>query len=218
MTSFEIKRDFHIHTNFSDGFSSAEELINVGIEKNIEQICFTDHYSYFKPGVTDETMTHYFDTIQRLKEKFAKKIQIFVGIEVDTSSVTDFSKLGDYSWDLILFEYVFALPTWDRIFSEVRKFSHDFPDKNVGFAHTRFSRVTHAKFDEIMSVIREKNLIIELNTGYKNYLDTWFNYLDEENRFSVGSDAHYLEQLGNISGALKFLKRRNIPIDRVIEL
>ena len=69
-----------------------------------------------------------------------------------------------------------------------------------------------------MNAIQQYGLIIELNTGYQNYLDPWFNYLDEENRFSIGSDAHSLEQLGNINGGISFLKSRNIPTDRIIEL
>ncbi|MHA1975323.1 MAG: PHP domain-containing protein [Candidatus Hodarchaeales archaeon] len=218
MNSSEIKRDFHLHTTFSDGQSSPEGMIEFGIKKNIKQICFTDHYSHFKPAIDLETFDLYIDTIQSLKTKFSDKIQIFTGIEVDTSSISDFDHIGDFPWDLILFEYVFNLPNWIKIFSEVRKFSSNFPRYNIGFAHTRFSRVTHAKFEEIMTVIREYEMIIELNTGYQNYLDPWFNYLDEENKFSVGSDAHYQEQLGNVSGGFNFLESRKIPIDRVIEL
>ena len=218
MTSCEIKRDFHVHSNFSDGFSPVEEIITFGIGKDIDQICFTDHYSYFKPAITDETMDQYYNVIQNLKKTYSNEIQIFVGIEVDTSSIADFSQLGSHSWDLILFEYVFNLPEWSTIFSEVKKFVNDFPNKNIGFAHTRFSRVTHAKFDEVMRFILENDLIIELNSSYQNYLDPWFNYLDESNIFSVGSDAHHLAQLGKISGALDFLRGKNIPFDRIIEL
>ncbi|MHA2387908.1 MAG: PHP domain-containing protein [Candidatus Hodarchaeales archaeon] len=218
MTSSEIRRDFHVHTNFSDGYSSPEELIKFGIEKKIEQICFTDHYSFFKPAITDENFILYLDTIQNLKKKYSKKIQIFIGIEVDTSSIEDFDHLGHYPWDLILFEYVFSLPDWYEIFSKVKRFASNFPSKNVGFAHTRFSRLTHAKFEEVMNVIQQHDLIIELNTGYQNYLDPWFNYMDDQNNFSVGSDAHSLEQLGNINGGISFLIRRNISIDRIIEL
>ncbi|MHA2288613.1 MAG: PHP domain-containing protein [Promethearchaeota archaeon] len=218
MNPSEIRRDFHVHTNFSDGYSSPEEFVKYGIEKNIEQICFTDHYSFFKPAITDETLNLYLDTIRNLKKKYSDRIQIFAGIEIDTMSISDFDNLGSDPWDLILFEYVFNIPDWIEIFSKIRKFVSNFPQINVGFAHTRFSRVTHAKFEEVMTVIREYEIIIELNTGYQNYLDPWFNYLDGENKFSIGSDAHYLERLGNINGAIKFLERRNIPIDRIIEL
>jgi histidinol phosphatase-like PHP family hydrolase len=218
MTFSKIKRDYHVHTTFSDGYSSPEEMIKFGITKKIDQICFTDHFSTFKPAIAIDTLDFYFESIQELKAEFSNKIQLFVGIEVDTSSILNFGRISENPWDLILFEYVFSQPSWERTFAEVKRFVQDNPTRNVGLAHTRFSRITHAKFEEVMDSIRELGLIIELNTGYRNYSDAWFNYLDEGNKFSIGSDAHSIDQLGNVNDAISFLKSRNIPLNRIIEL
>ena len=69
-----------------------------------------------------------------------------------------------------------------------------------------------------MSSIRENEIIIELNTRYKNYNDTWFSYLDDDNWYSIGSDAHSLERIGDVGGALSFLYNRDIPVNRIIQL
>ena len=55
----------------------------------------------------------------------------------------------------------------------------------------------------------EFEIIIELNTSYGNYMDQWFNYLDDEYWYSIGSDAHHKDSLGNTTLAVNFLKERN---------
>ena len=37
--------DLHIHSNYSDGIKSPEEIINIAMKKNIKYISITDHDS-----------------------------------------------------------------------------------------------------------------------------------------------------------------------------
>jgi histidinol phosphatase-like PHP family hydrolase len=218
MDSIEIICDFHIHSNFSDGYSAPENIIKHAIEKNIRKICFTDHYSYLKPALVEEDLKIYFNSLEEIKGSVSSEIEIFIGIEVDQSSISSFEELSRYSWDLVLFEYTFNLPDWKKNFRETIKFKHSFPDLNVGLAHTRFTRVTNSEFEQVMKNISENDIIIELNTGYQNYLDTWFRYLDDRFLYSIGSDAHSTIRLGQIDGALNFLNRQGIPFSQIIKL
>ena len=212
--------DLHIHTTFSDGFSAPINVIQAAIAKNLKHICITDHYSNSKPALnTLDELREYHQIITELKRKFASQIQISVGIEVDLLSISSLDDLKTISWDLILFEYVFAVSNWKENFKNVIKFKQNCKmDPNVGLAHTRFSRVTHSAFDRVMNSIRENKIIIELNTRYQNYLDPWFNYLDDQNWYTIGSDAHSLDRVGDVSGALSFLYNRNIPVNRIIQI
>ena len=212
--------DLHIHTTLSDGYSSPLRVIQTAITKNLKRICITDHYSTTKPALSmiDE-LEIYHQIIQKLKRKFSDQIQISIGIEVDLLSISSLDALKTIPWDLILFEYVFTSSNWEETFKKVIKFKQDCKSIcNVGLAHTRFRRVTHSKFEQVMSSIRENEIIIELNTRYKNYLDPWFNYLDDQNWYSIGSDAHSLDRIGDVSGALSFLYNRNIPVNRIIQI
>ncbi len=66
-----MKADLHVHTTFSDGFSSPQEVVNAAIEKNIDCLCITDHH---------ETK----GAVEAMRYAFDKDILIIPGIEVIT--------------------------------------------------------------------------------------------------------------------------------------
>ena len=209
--------DLHIHTTYSDGYSSALKVIESAITKNLNQICITDHYSQWKPALnTFSDLETYYNDLIELRKKFTN-IRVGIGIEVDLLSVGILDDLFEFPWDLILFEYVFIVSNWEEMFKNIIKLKHR-SECNIGLAHTRFNRITHSKFEQVFTSIRENEIIIELNTRYKNYNDRWFSYLDELNWFSIGSDAHSLEQIGDVGDALSFLDNRDIPVNRIVQL
>ena len=172
MANSDLIRDYHVHTSFSDGYVSPEKIVQAAIDKTVHEICITDHYSYFKPALKHEDLELYFTTLEELKSTYNNKIKVFIGIEVDLSSIVTFDYLTSFSWDLVLFEYVFNIPEWEQAFTNVLKFRGSNPSlKNIGLAHTRFTRLTHAKFEQVMTGIVENDIIIELNSSYQNYLD-----------------------------------------------
>lgn len=210
--------DYHIHTSFSDGFFSPQDMIQAAANRGIEEICITDHYSIWKPALSDVDFEDYFSSLDDLRSKKSLGPKIFIGIEVDLSSIEFLDPLRDFQWDLVLFEYVFAESSWEKKFQQLLTFKKKNPHLNVGLAHTRLTRVSESSLDYVLSSIREYEIIVELNTGYGNYMDQWFNYLDEEYWFSIGSDAHHKDSLGNSVLAINHLKKRNIPLNRIISL
>ncbi|MFX0183114.1 MAG: PHP domain-containing protein [Candidatus Hodarchaeota archaeon] len=208
--------DFHIHTTFSDGYFSPHDVVKASIEKNLSEICITDHYSTLKPALAPYELELYFSTLKSLQKDNSIDLDVFIGLEVDVFSLENFQELSEFQWDLVLFEYVFSVPFWEKIFHQVINFKKQYPDYNVGLAHTRFTRVSDSKFNNVLEEIHEYGIIIELNTNYQNYLDKWFAYLDDAFIYSLGSDAHNLSQIGNIEPGLQFLKRQNIPLDRIV--
>ena len=81
-----MKKDYHVHSSFSDGKNTPEELILTAIERGMTEIGFSDHsYTPFdesyclKKGGESE----YFAEICALKEKYRGKIKILCGIEQD---------------------------------------------------------------------------------------------------------------------------------------
>ena len=210
--------DYHIHTSFSDGFFSPQDMVRAAGQKGIEEVCITDHYSYWKPALSEVDFEEYYTTIDEIRRQQSQELKVFIGIEVDTSSIVSFVPLLDFQWDLILFEYVFADSSWEKEFQKVIRFKKKYSDYKVGLAHTRFTRVSESKLNYVLDKIREFDIVVELNTGYGNYMDKWFNYFDDEFWFSIGSDAHHKASLGNMNLAINFLKSRNIPLNRIITL
>ena len=94
-----MKRDLHIHSTFSDGKNTPEEIIKAAIDKDFDEIGFSDH-SYIEAekgycldrGKTEE----YISEIFNLKEKYNNKISVLCGIEQDFYSPFPADKRFDY--------------------------------------------------------------------------------------------------------------------------
>jgi len=68
-----MKADLHIHSNFSDGISSPQEIVKAAIEKGIDCICITDHQEIK-------------GAIEAMRFGFDKDILVIPGIEITTKS------------------------------------------------------------------------------------------------------------------------------------
>lgn len=81
-----IKIDSHMHSSFSsDSQADPESMIQQAIMKRFSYVCFTDHLDYDYPG--DEGMfcldvDKYFRILGELKEKYAEKITLLIGVEL----------------------------------------------------------------------------------------------------------------------------------------
>ncbi|MDG5471011.1 DNA polymerase/3'-5' exonuclease PolX [Jeotgalibacillus sp. ET6] len=79
-----IKGDLHMHTTWSDGAYSLEEMIEACREKGYEYMAITDHSHYLKVanGLSAERLEKQLDEIKRLNEKYTD-IEILSGVEMD---------------------------------------------------------------------------------------------------------------------------------------
>lgn len=89
-----IKSNFHTHTDFCDGKNSAEDMLKEAIKRDFKVIGFSGHsYVDFDDCcMSIEATEKYIKEIQRLKNKYKNKIDIFTGIEMDFYSDIDVSK------------------------------------------------------------------------------------------------------------------------------
>ena len=84
-----VRQDFHVHSHFSDGVSTPEEIVERAIADGMERIGFSDHvYAPYdlECCIPKADMVRYRDTIRALQKKYAGKIEIFCGIEQDIYS------------------------------------------------------------------------------------------------------------------------------------
>lgn len=84
ITASDIKGDLHLHTTWSDGAHSLEEMIHACREKGYRYMAITDHSQYLKVanGLTIERLKRQMEEIYKLKEKYTD-IKILSGIEMD---------------------------------------------------------------------------------------------------------------------------------------
>lgn len=92
-----MRGDFHMHTIFSDGKNTAEEMVLKAIELGFKEVGISDH-AFTPPydwSIKKDGQREYIAELKRLKEKYASRIAIFIGTEVDCFSVFD-PDLYDY--------------------------------------------------------------------------------------------------------------------------
>ena len=80
----DIRGDLHVHSTFSDGISSIEEIVNKAIELGYEYIAITDHSKSLKiaRGLDEGRLREQLEHIKNLNQK-VKGIRILTGMEVD---------------------------------------------------------------------------------------------------------------------------------------
>ena len=81
----EIKGDLHVHSNWSDGASTIEEIARKAVEMGYRYVAITDHSKSLKVanGLSEEELERRNYEIDRLNEKFKGKVKILKGVEVD---------------------------------------------------------------------------------------------------------------------------------------
>ncbi len=80
-----IYGDYHMHTTFCDGKSSAEEMVQSAIKKGLTRMGFSIHSEQFSPRAPRDPkiMAAYRAEIARLKEAYRDRIEILCGAECD---------------------------------------------------------------------------------------------------------------------------------------
>ena len=106
--------NLHTHTVRCDGKNTAEEMVKTAISLGCEGIGFSGH-SYIEminpPEAKVERYENYINDVLRVKEKYASRIEILLGVEYDMKSIIDTTPFDyvigaghiiEYNGDLIL--------------------------------------------------------------------------------------------------------------------
>ena len=92
----------HVHTHFGDGKNSPEDVILAAIKLGFTSIGISEHaYAPYDLDVCipKTKMEAYRTEVQHLKEKYAPKIEVSCGLEVDYFQAHDYMSAG---WDHIV--------------------------------------------------------------------------------------------------------------------
>ncbi len=180
--------DFHIHTTFSDGKNSPEEMVLEAIRLGVEKIGFSDHsYTEFDRSccMAKKDKQLYIDTINDLKKKYSDKISVYCGVEQDLYSCVDtvgydyvigsvhYLKMGD--------EYISVDESVDSFKNSVRKY---FSGDPISFAEKYFTTVAEVADKTNADIIGHFDLITKFNReglfdeSDMRYVSAWKNAAD----------------------------------------
>ena len=76
-------RDLHMHTVFSDGENTPEEMVEEALRLGLDTVGISDHSHLDPCGMTTEATARYRAEMARLKEKYAGRIRVLCGLERD---------------------------------------------------------------------------------------------------------------------------------------
>lgn len=159
--------DYHVHTTFSDGKNTPEEVVRAAIEKGMAEIGISDHsYTDFDESycIKRDKIEEYKREIARLKAKYQGKIKILCGIEQDFYSE---ESTKDYDYAIGSVHYVkvggkfYPIDESAEIFGEVCK--NIFGGDYIAFAEEYFNTVSQLAERKDIDIIGHFDLIAKFN-------------------------------------------------------
>jgi DNA polymerase (family 10) len=205
----EIKGDLHVHSKWSDGTSSIEEIAKAAQKRGYQYVALCDHSKSLRiaHGLDETRLLKQIDEIDRINEKL-KGFQILKGTEVDI--LTD-GKIDHPDTVLRRLDYVVA-----AVHSGFKQEKEKMTKRIVRalenplvhcLAHPT-GRLLGARapyevdIDEVMEAAKKYGKVLEINATFERLdLDDIHSRKAKEMgiKLAIGTDAHHLDQLWMIS-------------------
>ncbi len=208
--------DFHIHSYFSDGDQTPQEILTVAERRNLSAIAITDHcdisgrFLYLRDVSQPRPLREYVDEIRNLSPP--ESLRVFIGLELckfspKTPPPPEFAEL-----DFLLIEtFPVQTPTqksFDPIAEALNLKNHySFP---IGLAHPTLSDI-----EQNINQVDKYGLFLELNfdklidrpSERTHVFQRTAELLDSTSkiRLSIGSDAHIISVIGAVKSIWDFV-------------
>lgn len=91
--------DLHLHTTFSDGKHTIEEMVRSAVEKGMVSVGISDHsFTEFDQRycIRPEALETYHKEIRRVREAYADVIEVYAGLEYDGYTKLEHREKYDY--------------------------------------------------------------------------------------------------------------------------
>lgn len=222
------KINLHIHSTYSDGTNSIEQIVKAAMKTDLDYICITDHFTdSWKadhiPNLNNlDKINRYLEEISYFKEyvfKHNKKLTLFKGVEIDlgSSEKTIINNISPGKFDIILFEY---LETFEGI-AFVKKILEYWKNKNssefplIGLAHFDASFFMIRGLDSLVEFLNQYDVIIEFNSSYPQFYspkyEIFFKKIKENGiKVSIGCDSHHISSLKDFESAYNMIEFYNL--------
>ena len=173
--------DLHMHTVWSDGKDTPEEMVLEAIRKGLETVGISDHSSGDPCGMKLEENTAYKAEIARLKTKYAGQIRVLCGLERDfmTDDFSDYDyTIGSVHWLKMPDGHCLSIDwTPEKLREGAEKyFGGDFYALAEAYYETEARVVEVAKCDiighfDLVTKFLEANPFFD--TGHPRYVKAW---------------------------------------------
>ncbi|MGN7399906.1 DNA polymerase/3'-5' exonuclease PolX [Cytobacillus praedii] len=213
----DIKGDLHMHSTWSDGAASIEEMVKACIKKGYKYMAITDHSQYLKVanGLTPEKLRQQKEEIRRLNEQY-EEITILSGVEMDI--LPDGSL--DYD-DALLSEMDLVIASIHSAFSQskekiMERLKNAMRNPHVDIiAHPTGRKIGiregyEVDIDMLIELAKDTDTVLELNAN-PNRLDLAPESIQKAQdagvKIVINTDAHKMETLNHMGIGVSTAKK-----------
>lgn len=222
----DMRGDLHMHTTWSDGAQSLEEMVNEARAKGYDYIAITDHSKFLRVanGLNETRLRQQREEIAALNEKYAD-IHIFSGVEMDIlpDAKLDFSNefLRELDFAIGAIHSAFKQPKekiMARLYSALEN-----PYVNL-IAHPTGRLIGRRDayaidMEQLIEWAQETNTALEINAN-PNRLDLSAEWVrkaqDAGVAIAINTDAHSFQMLDHMQYGVGTAKRGWLKKETVI--
>lgn len=222
----DIKGDLHMHTTWSDGAVSVEEMVLAAREYNYDYIAITDHSKFLQVanGLNEKRLREQREEIERLNEKY-EDIHIFAGVEMDILPNGDLDFSTDFlkEMDIVIAAIHSSFNQSEeeimaRLFNALENPYVDIIAHPTGRIIGR--REPYAvNVEALIEKAVETNTVLELNANPHRFdlSDYWVNVAQEMGaRIAINTDAHRPETFHHMEYGVKVGRRGSLKKNTVM--
>ncbi|WP_342598556.1 DNA polymerase/3'-5' exonuclease PolX [Psychrobacillus sp. FSL H8-0483] len=222
----DIQGDFHMHSTWSDGAHSIEEMVEACLAKGYSHIVITDHSDYLKVanGLSKERLLNQIETIRALNAKYTN-IEIFAGTEMDIlpdgSLDFDDELLKQLDFVIASIHSSFSQPQekiMERLLNAVKNpYVH-----MIAHPTGRIIEQRNGYNPDVPTLIewaKEYGKILELNANpYRLDLQTDYLKIAQEKGvpIAINTDAHHINQLKYMDIGVRYAQKAWLHKDNVV--
>ena len=209
------KSDLHIHSRFSDGVETIGAIVERAVQLKLEVIGLTDH---FWPSIGSNQggiglIRERREAIEAARADFPR-IRVLDGAEIDIMSDGTFSQVagGHEQFDLVIGSVHWGCDS-SRWASAVVGASRRGVMHILGHFDGYLSTYRQADGEIVAAALAENEVAVELNSRYPpDNLDFFETARDQGCRFTLGSDAHWLNGVGRTEEQAKLADALKLPL------
>ena len=213
----DIKGDFHVHSNWSDGAESVEEIVEMARKLGYQYIAITDHSKSTKiaNGLTEERLLRQIKEIRELNEKL-KGIKVLAGSEVDikTDGTLDFPEKLLKELDIVVAAIHIGFKEDEETITNRVVSAMENPYVNI-IAHPT-GRLISSREPYKLNI--KKMFEVSVETGTAIEINAFYDRLDLNDvhckmakgmgvKMAIGTDAHHGSQLQMMEYGLGVARR-----------
>lgn len=226
VTLNDIQADLHMHTTWSDGAQSIEEMIDACRSRGYSFMAITDHGKFLRVanGLTEERLQRQHEEIRTLRKTY-EDIDVFTGIEMDIlpDGTLDYSDEILANIDFVIASIHSAFNQEEEMIMSRLEAACDNPQVAM-IAHPTGRLIEkregyRADLNRLIQKAYETGTILEINAN-PNRLDLSAEWAEKAQaggvKIAVNTDAHRFEMLNHMEIGVKTARRAKLRKENVV--